>query len=86
MKKTIFFLLFLFMHYACDNGDGEKWICIRNCNPALCLILNEEECKCVSDVECVREKFCGGDVENCICKEEDGGNWCSALTGYSIKV
>jgi hypothetical protein len=86
MKKTVILLLFLFMYYSCDNGDGDDWICMRNCNPALCLILDEAECICVSDIECMREKFCGGDVQNCGCKEQDGGSWCSALTGDSIKT
>ena len=66
----------------------EEWRCIRYCNPNECQVLNEKKCICVTDPVCEaeKEKFCGGDLGDCKCKEEDGGSWCSALTGDSIKT
>ena len=64
----------------------EDWRCILNCNPNECLVLDEENCECVTDPVCEAEKFCGGDLEDCKCKEKDGGSWCTALTSDSIKT
>jgi len=85
LKKSVFLLIAMFIFYSCYNEVGE-YICILNCNPAECLVLDEEKCKCVLDRACLAEKFCGGDIEDCKCKEEEGGSWCKALTGDSIKV
>lgn len=71
---------------SCLGPEPDKYICILNCNPGECLLLDEENCECVSDLDCVTEKFCGGDVAECGCREEDGGDWCTALTGDSIKT
>jgi len=58
------------------------------CNPSECLMLDEEKCECVKDFECIYEKYCEVDLdlEDCICQMGDGGIWCSALTGDSIKT
>jgi len=70
---------------TCDE-PMENWKCILNCNTNECLVLDEENCECVPDPVCEAVKFCGGNLEDCICKEEDGGSWCTALTGDSIKT
>ena len=85
-NKLIRYLSILLVYFSCDYSKNEELRCILNCNPAECFILDEEKCECVSDIECLREKFCRGDVEDCGCKEEDGGKWCIALTGDSIKT
>jgi len=74
------------MCYSCFNIEENEQICILQCNPQECLFLDEEKCECVPDPVCETEKFCGGDIENCGCKEKDGGGWCTALTGDSIKT
>ena len=85
-KKSVFYLLFGLLCHSCYNIEENDRICILNCNPEECLILDEENCECVIDRACLAEKFCDGDIEDCKCKEEDGGSWCEALTGDSIKV
>jgi hypothetical protein len=71
--------------FMCDEPI-EKWNCMLNCNTNECLVLDEENCRCVPDPVCEAEKFCGGNLEDCKCHKEDGGSWCSALTGDSIKT
>lgn len=71
---------------SCDYYEELKYVCILNCNPAECLILDEEKCECVRDPDCISERLCGGNINDCGCDEEDGGVWCSALTGDSLKT
>ncbi len=82
--KSVFPVLALII-MMCDVTVDE-WACILNCNPAECLVLDEEDCECVIDPICEAENFCGGDVEDFRCKEKDGGSCCTALTGDSIKT
>lgn len=91
MKRNIFFkqyliVVFFLIHCSCYDPGEPELRCIRNCNPAEYLMLDEETCRCVSDPDALLELFCDGDLDDCVCKEEDGGNWCTALTGDSIKT
>lgn len=79
------FLIITMVMVTC-NVPVEEWRCILNCNPNDCLVLDEEICECITDPICESEHFCGGDLDDCRCKEEDGGSWCTALTGDSIKT
>jgi hypothetical protein len=83
--QFIFILSFLIPSSCYDPGEPELR-CIRNCNPAEYLMLDEESCRCVLDPDALLELFCDGDLNDCVCKEEDGGNWCTALTGDSVKT
>lgn len=82
--KSLFLVLALTI-MMCEEPVN-KWKCTLNCNPAECYVLDEENCECVIDPICETESFCGGDIEDCRCKEEDGGSWCTVLTGDSIKT
>ena len=79
-------LLFLLIPSSCYNPGEPELRCIRNCNPAEYLMMDEESCWCVPDPDALLELFCDGDLDDCVCKEEDGGNWCTALTGDSVKT
>lgn len=83
--KIILPLLIFWLH-SCSTPENELGKCLLNCNSAECLVLDEEECICVSDVDCIREEFCGGNQADCGCKDVDGGSWCTALTNDSIKT
>lgn len=75
------------MFYACYPIPEEKGSCILYCDPDDCLFLDEEKCECIKDFECIYDKYFPevdlGDYE---CGAWDGGIWCSALTGDSIKI
>jgi hypothetical protein len=91
MIRLKFFIQFIFIlsfliPFSCYIPGEPELRCIRNCNPAEYLILDEESCRCVPDPDALLELFCDGDINDCVCKEEDGGNWCTVLTGDSVKT
>jgi hypothetical protein len=72
------------MHSSCSRED--KWICILQCGSDDCAYLDEEKCECVTDYECINEKWLTCLEEECICSQEAGGAWCSYLTNDSKKT
>jgi len=79
------YLLITMAMFMCEE-PVEIIRCTLNCDPNNCLVVDEENCECVTDPDCEAEKLLGEDLEDCTCAEADGGSWCTALTGDSIKT
>jgi hypothetical protein len=87
MKKNLFLYLFIMILFAGCSSDND---CELTCNGD-CLVLNEDECECVVDVDCRcsdglkngLEEFtdCGGDCPPCACDDD----FCSWLSNDSEK-